>query len=301
MDSELEKILRMVHNIYDDQTSKIIFYELYSSIYSHVTNNKEKILYERICQIIEQKTKQHATFLTFLQEETILETFNEKWKHHLSKMKILSKVFTFLENHYLVPNQKLILFQVGTKFWKQYIFESESAQESKVLSKLTQSLMDNISKSRIGDTIDQTLMKNVISMYIEISEGLDFYQMWFETIFLQTSKNYFRITSQELLSTNQCGSYLIKVIFFFQLISFFFSLCPYTQSNIQSNIQLTNQPNNQSTNQSINQPFTRPSLKIDYYDDEQNSIVKKKKINKNRINFFFSKKWLGRLTRLGKL
>ncbi|KAJ3434553.1 cullin [Anaeramoeba flamelloides] len=207
MNDDLEKIVRMVNYIYDGETTKITFYDLYSSIYSHIQSNKNKMLYDSICEIMRKRTKKLASFIDDLQEESILETFNKSWKRHTSEITSISQVFIILVERYCIPNKLEGLYQIGTSAWKEYVFDCKEAQNQNVLAKITKVVLDKIDFIRMGETIDYSLLKNIIKMFV----GVDLYETFFEEKFLPISKEYFRSKSQKLITENQCGQYLFKV------------------------------------------------------------------------------------------
>lgn len=82
-----------------------------------------------------------------------------------------------------------------------------------VNKRLKKILLDNVTKERNGEIIDRVLMKNCLSMLVDVNVNTaDVYQEEFERDFLAETRNFYQHESQEFMSQNTVPDYLKKVL-----------------------------------------------------------------------------------------
>jgi cullin 1 len=71
---------------------------------------------------------------------------------------------------------------------------------------------DFLCSEREGEVIDRVLMKNCLSMLVEVNvNSLDVYISDFEREFLQTTQQYYEQEAQAFICQNTCMDYLRKI------------------------------------------------------------------------------------------
>ena len=99
------------------------------------------------------------------------------------------------------------VYELGLQLFRDHV-----VRNPQVNSRLKVVLLENIYNERMGEVIDRVLMKNALSMLVEVGlSGSDIYIDTFEGEFLKQTRNFYKQESQEFISHNTCPDYLRKV------------------------------------------------------------------------------------------
>jgi cullin 1 len=118
--------------------------------------------------------------------------------------KWLAKFFEYL-NKYHVPHYNLpTLHQAGLNHFKAIIFDEMKLN-------VGSSILQQISKERNGEVIDQGLMRRYVEIFETMGMGtLDVYVSDFEVAFLEGTKEYYAAKAQEWIASDSTPDYLVK-------------------------------------------------------------------------------------------
>ncbi len=91
-------------------------------------------------------------------------------------------------------------------------FRDNIARSAKIKDRLLKTILLWIQKERTGEVINRGLVKNITQMLIDLGvNSRAVYEDDFEKHFLETSATFYRIESQEFISSNSASEYMKKV------------------------------------------------------------------------------------------
>jgi len=91
-------------------------------------------------------------------------------------------------------------------------FRDNIARNSKIKDRLRKMMLSMIHQERTGEIINRGLLKNITQMLVDLGvNSRQVYEEDFERHFLEDSAHFYRMESQEFISSNSCSDYLIKV------------------------------------------------------------------------------------------
>jgi hypothetical protein len=109
---------------------------------------------------------------------------------------------TYIVHHKLVP-----VYEMGLITFRETIIYNPYVRR-----KLQTILLDNVTCERNGEIIDIGAMKGVLSMFMELGlDGERVYEQEFESVFLSTTRTFYREESLLYISQNTCPDYMRKV------------------------------------------------------------------------------------------
>jgi cullin 3 len=80
-----------------------------------------------------------------------------------------------------------------------------------IKSKLISILMQEIHKERDGQKIETTQLRQVIQMLVEVGiSSKKIYESEFEQVFIAETQNYYRVESNQLITSHSCFAFLQK-------------------------------------------------------------------------------------------
>ncbi|KAJ3448449.1 cullin [Anaeramoeba flamelloides] len=185
--------------------------EIFRSCYRLIEFDKENLLINRFKMTIEEYANEQINFFQSQDDSIFLTTFHEKWNSYRLKNMILHELFQFLNNMFLsrTNNNTFSIYQNSMKKWRSQIL---TTNDNFILLRLIRIINENINQERNGEVTDMSFLKDIIQMFIDVSDSnLDIYTNFFENKYLNISSLYYQMESQDLLLTNNCGIYLNKV------------------------------------------------------------------------------------------
>ncbi|KAK7040956.1 ubiquitin ligase (cullin) of SCF [Paramarasmius palmivorus] len=208
---------------------------LYTAVYNYCTSNKMTgkmdshksganlvgaDLYFKLQEYFDGHFKPIKQKANDLHNEELLRYYASEWDRYTTGANYLNRLFTYL-NRYWVKRErdegKKAVYQVYTLAltqWKEHLFLPIQSDEHK----LVRALLRMIEQQRNGETIDQGLIKKVVTSFVSLGldsndpnkECLDVYKEHFETPFLEATEKYYKQESEAFLAANSVSEYLRK-------------------------------------------------------------------------------------------
>nr|CAB3477177.1 unnamed protein product [Digitaria exilis] len=192
---------------------------LYTTIYNMCTqkapHDYSQQLYDKykealdeyiITTVLPSMRQKHGEFLL---RELVL-----RWKNHKVMIKWLSRFFHYLDRYFISRRSLPSLKSVGWESFKTLVFDEFKATVTTVVIAL-------IDEDREGQIIDRALVKNVLDVYIELSQdpaivpsgsdsGLKLYSQDFQDAFQQGTIDYYSKNAQTWIMEDTCPEYMLK-------------------------------------------------------------------------------------------
>lgn len=136
--------------------------------------------------------------------EALLVELVKRGKNHMLMVKWLKLFFAYLDRYHVKYYSLPTLGESGLLKFKELIFDN-------VKESVTQAVLTLVNEERDGATVDQSLIKGAIDIYIEMGmERLDVYRTDFEDHYLQSSSDYYGQKAAIWLQNDSTPNYLIK-------------------------------------------------------------------------------------------
>lgn len=171
-------------------------------------------LKEYLCNSLESVRER---LVGFMDEDVLLNFYTTKWKEFKFGSKVLDGICSYM-NKQLVGEEdsgsrRHVIYDLALETWKESILELFDKQ-------ITRAVLQLIEKERNGDTINTSVVCNVVNSYVELGPSqhnssatipnLTVYQELFEEIFLQESERYYSQERSDFLLKNPVTSYMKK-------------------------------------------------------------------------------------------
>ncbi|KAA6398814.1 MAG: putative CULlin protein 1 [Streblomastix strix] len=150
--------------------------------------------------------------LRSLKDEQFLQGLTQNWEKFKIFVKIVCSLFQYLDDNYFNATQHtgndkslhlLSLQQRAYNIFKEQVFNCKI--------KMIQSLiLDYIDQERSGETINITLMKNTIDIFIDLDPTLEQFYNNLEIEFLQRARTFYQQFAQRSLDQDTIPDFMIK-------------------------------------------------------------------------------------------
>ena len=223
-----ELISKAIDKIYEKQSSKLSYEELYRNVYYLVLNKYGEFAYNNLEFSLEKNIKNiYERINSAIHEENILQNMSIIWQEAKFMIKAIRDIFLYLEKNY-IPNKKLTPTIIkGYQIFTRVIFDSEGLLYKKLISEV----FLQIKNEREGKKIDKISLKNFTSMLVELGLGYantnkkvigkvasqiadvevyskEIYRNLFENPFLNETSNFYKQEAQILINSSTCSEYL---------------------------------------------------------------------------------------------
>ncbi len=204
----LEFICRAIDEIYNENAAELSFEEIYRFSYYLVLAEYGKLLYDGVESRVTQHLEKMSGEITVCPDEQLLQTLVAKFSHHRVVMSMLRDVLLYMDRTFVVEQDCLHVYELGLHVFCEVVLRNEN-----LCSRVQTLLLDTIASERRGQLIDTSLMKNVLGMFVEVGNatGKNLYESEFESVFLETTKQFYSLESLEFMAKNTCPDYLRKV------------------------------------------------------------------------------------------
>lgn len=202
----------------DSNTKRPFDHKEYTNMYSTVYNlctqkvdtgkqpgGATELLYERYKKsIIQYLTDSVVPSLKEKQGEVLLMEAVKRWRNHQTVVKYMCKLFKYLDMYYTKHNNRDNLRDVGIKCYQTHVYES-------IKKDVSVALLDKIHKERTGETIDRSMMKDGINLFIEMGlNTLNAYEKDFESPLLFETSSFYKRESAQWINQDSVPDYMKK-------------------------------------------------------------------------------------------
>ena len=136
--------------------------------------------------------------------EAMLHELTTRWENHKLMVRLLSRIFKYLDRYYVSRYNLDYLNDVGLMCFRDIVYEEmKPTMKNAVLSLVL--------KERDGEQVDRQLVKTVLEIFVEIGLGnMHSYQDDFEKYLLEETSNYYKNKASEWIEEDSCPAYMIK-------------------------------------------------------------------------------------------
>ena len=164
------------------------------------------MLYKNVADTIRKHLDHVSQRVASSEIDGLLQNISTAWSEHTIAAKLVCEVLMYMDKNYILPHKKPSVYNTTVSIFREVIFYHSSVRD-----RVRGILLDNIDRERKGLMIDKDRMKTVLRMLGELSvDRVDVYQEDFETPFLETTRKFYRLESQEFLSQNSIPAFMGK-------------------------------------------------------------------------------------------
>ena len=118
-----------------------------------------------------------------------------RWSNHKLMVRWLSRFFNYLDRYYIARHTMHALPEVGLMRFRDEVYE-------RVKRPARDALLAAVAAERAGEGVNRPLLKNVLSIFIEVGMGsMDCYQRDFEASLVEATKEHYARVAAAWVST----------------------------------------------------------------------------------------------------
>ncbi|GMI76049.1 cullin 1, AUXIN RESISTANT 6, INCURVATA 13 [Hibiscus trionum] len=209
MQKGISKLKRLLAGEEETPFSTREYMMLYTTIYNMCiqkgAHDYSEQLYNKYKETLDEYIT--STVLPSLREKNdkfMLRELVQRWLNHKVMVKWLIRFFHYLDRYFISRRSLPALNVVGMTCFRDLVYEEVHAKVKDIVLAL-------IDKEREGEQIDRALMKNVLSIFVEIGMGeMNCYQNDFEVYLLQETTTYYSRKAAKWIEEYTCPDYLLK-------------------------------------------------------------------------------------------
>eukprot|EP01111_Echinosteliopsis_oligospora_P008697 TRINITY_DN2462_c0_g1_i1.p1 TRINITY_DN2462_c0_g1~~TRINITY_DN2462_c0_g1_i1.p1 ORF type:complete len:745 (-),score=221.56 TRINITY_DN2462_c0_g1_i1:110-2344(-) len=196
-----------IHEIHKQNASGLSFEELYRNAYNMVLHKHGDTLYEGLEEVVTDHLKSIALLISSSVEDNFLQELNKHWNEHKTSMLMIRDILMYMDRVYVPNNNVKNVYDLGLVLFKQTV-----ANHEKIKDRLLATLLTLIRSERASEVIDRSMVKSITQMLMDLGiNSRSVYESDFEKHFLEESATFYRVESQEFISSNSCSDYMKKV------------------------------------------------------------------------------------------
>ncbi|KAK8545983.1 hypothetical protein V6N13_067227 [Hibiscus sabdariffa] len=211
MDEAILKAKKIIEGYPETKFSGEEYQRFYECVYYmctyHGSNEKTMQLYEKFRNSLEESI--FSTVLPNLinkQGENLLREFVVVWSNYKLMARWLCRFFEYLDRFFIPQRIELeSLNDISFSCFREMVFK-------KLYCRFIEAALTLINQEREGLHIDSVLLKNVLNIFVEISDhrGVNYYQDFEQILLTEISGYYSRVASEWLLH-DSLAEYVQKV------------------------------------------------------------------------------------------
>ena len=197
-------LLPAVNAVHNSTPVPFSLEELYRMVEDVCRHKHAPDLYRALRQVCDAHVKQEVESMrgSTLGVDAFLTAVEAVWQRHCTQMLRIRAIFLYLDRTYIVqggnPDERSF-WDMGLFLFRNHFSTTDDVQRITVANLLIQ-----IDRERDGDTVDMSLLKNLLPMFTAISN----YEHAFEKPFLAATDAYYRKESERLINQTDIPSYL---------------------------------------------------------------------------------------------
>lgn len=191
-----------IEQIYNRNASSLSFEELYRSSYNLVLNKHGEMLYLGVCESIKNHLLIAIKQIVSTENECILESILLAWNDHKITTHMIKDVLMYMDKTYVPQHKKIPIYNMAVLTFRSII-------HNEVRDRLIFIVLRNIEMERNGHLIDRDLMKNILTMLVELSiDGVNVYEEDFECYFIEKTRSFYRLESEQYIMHNSSSDFI---------------------------------------------------------------------------------------------
>ncbi|GJJ75721.1 cullin 3 [Entomortierella parvispora] len=207
--------------IHDQKANTLSFEELYRCGFNLVIQKCGDKLYSGVRDLIEMHLDSEAEYkiapilgiadTSPSEGAQVLKVVQSIWKHHITCLLLISSILVHMDKNYVPQSRLPKTYDMGLYLFRDTVIRSPKLP---IQSHLQMVLLDQITMERRGDVIDRGAVKACIEMLLEMREnnGIDpIYIADFENLFVETSREFYKVESEDLVRKFDPPEYMRKV------------------------------------------------------------------------------------------
>jgi len=205
-----DTIWKLLHNaikqIHMKNASGLSFEELYRNAYNMVLHKFGDRLYQGLQDVVDEHLTSVAKGVAAAPDHNFLTSLNEAWSEHERSMIMIRDILMYMDRVYVGQVGVLPVYDLGL-----VIFQCNVARNPIIKERLLRTLLDLIHKERTGELINRSLVKSITQMLVDLGvNNRQVYEEDFETPFLEATREFYYVESQEFIASNSCPDYMRK-------------------------------------------------------------------------------------------
>eukprot|EP01103_Thecamoeba_quadrilineata_P019179 TRINITY_DN765_c0_g1_i1.p1 TRINITY_DN765_c0_g1~~TRINITY_DN765_c0_g1_i1.p1 ORF type:complete len:756 (+),score=129.29 TRINITY_DN765_c0_g1_i1:106-2268(+) len=206
-DNAWKLLKNAINEIHRQNASGLSFEELYRNAYNMVLHKYGDILYKGLQQVVDEHLKGVAQKVALANDDNFLTELSSAWYDHKISMLMIRDILMYMDRVYVTSFNVPTVYDLGLARFRENI-----ARFPKIKDRLLKIILSMIYKERTGEVINRSLLKSTTQMLVDLGVNTrQVYEEDFERHFLESSAYFYRMESQEFISSNSCSDYLNKV------------------------------------------------------------------------------------------
>ncbi|KAK3845934.1 MAG: Cullin [Linnemannia gamsii] len=220
-DTHWTTLQNAIITIHEQKAYMLSYEEIYRCGYNLVIHKWGERLYNGVKELIEQylESEAESKIVPVLgiadtspaEGVQVLKVMQKLWRHHVTCLLMMSDILVHMDRNYVVANRLPKTYDMGLFLFRDTVIRSPKYP---IQSHLQMVLLNQITLERKGDVIDRGAVKSCTEMLLEMKEnnGNDaIYIADFENLFIETSREFYRVESDDLVRRFDPPEYMRKV------------------------------------------------------------------------------------------
>ncbi|KAG0037030.1 Cullin-3 [Podila clonocystis] len=220
-DTSWPELASAMTTIQQQKANTLSFEEVYRLGYNMVIHKYGEKLYLGIQDLIDKhlKTEAEAKIVPVLgiadaspaEGVELLKAIQRVWMHHITCMKMIKDILVHLDKNYVPQTRLPTIYDMGLYIFRDSIIRSSTHP---IQAHLQLVLLNQITQERKGDVIDRGAVKASTDMLLEMKENNGTEAVYitdFEVLFVETSREFYRLESEDLVRRFDPPDYMKKV------------------------------------------------------------------------------------------
>ncbi|CAJ1942444.1 unnamed protein product [Cylindrotheca closterium] len=203
-----EALANAIDEIYNRNASQLSFEELYRNAYNLVLHKHGTLLYEGVSDKLSSHLLATVERVAEVPDSSLLEEISKTWKEHQITMIMVRDILMYMDRTYIKQQRRRPIYELGLHLFRITVWDHPRIQP-----RVTELLLSTIASERAGLlTDDRSLLKNNLGMLLELgqADSSNVYERDFESLFLGTTQEFYRVESMDYLSKTTATDYVTR-------------------------------------------------------------------------------------------
>lgn len=175
-------------------------------------------LYEKLRYLIQKHCRSLSDRLDAATRPSLLASFVTEWEWFTTAAKLVNLIFHYLNQHW-IPKEierknkdAYYIYDLSLVIWREEVFR-------RLKPHLVPLLLDLIEKERNGEVVNTSLVSSCVQCLVQLGiepdhryGPLHVYKEDFERPFIEATKHYYEVETNQFLQTNSISEFLRKVL-----------------------------------------------------------------------------------------